>query len=206
MSARAEKREREGGEKIESVEERRKTGEELYRRYMAGDENSFEEIVAMYENELAHFIYGIVGDYHESKHLTIETFARLAVGGEKFGEKSSLKTYVFAIGKHLAVRHVKKRANERHLSFEEAAGVFAGESESPYDMLEREENRRLLHGAMEGLKENYRAVLLLLYFEDMSYIQAGEIMNKSERQIRDLAYRAKAALKKKLESEGFTYG
>ena len=172
---------------------------------MAGDESCFEEIVALYENELAHFIYGMVRDCHETKQLVIETFARLAVWGGKFEGKSSLKTYVFTIGKNLAAGHLKKRAKESHLSFEEAAGLLAAEGESPYDLIEREENRLLLRGAMDGLKENYRAVLLLLYFEDMSYIQAGKAMNKSERQIRDLAYRAKAALKKELEREGFTY-
>jgi DNA-directed RNA polymerase specialized sigma24 family protein len=46
-------------------------------------------------------------------------------------------------------------------------------------------------------------VLLLLYFEDMSYREAGKAMNKSEKQIKHLAFRAKKALKKKLESMNY---
>ena len=55
------------------------------------------------------------------------------------------------------------------------------------------------------MKPEHRNVLYLLYFEGMSYAEAGTVMNKGKRQIEGLAYRARASLKKKLESEGFTY-
>jgi len=181
------------------------TGEELYRCFQLGNDDAFETFVALYEQELALFINGIVHDYHEAKHLTIETFARIAVRGGQFAGKSSIKTYLFAIGKNLAMRYVKMRKCEQHISYEDVIGVLIDEDESPHCFMEREENRRLLHATMQNLKEEHRAVLILLYFEDMSYIEAGRAMNKNLKQIRGLAYRAKVALKRKLESEGFTY-
>ena len=177
------------------------TGEELYRRFIDGDGGAFDELVSLYENELSSFIFSIVRDYHEAKHLTIETFAQLAVSSGKFAGKSSLKTYLFAIGKNLTMRHMKKRGREQHIPLEDAIETLVCEGETPHDFIEREEKVRLVHEAMRDLKDEYRVVLLLLYFEDMSYIDAARVMNKSVKQISDLAYRAKATLKKKLENE-----
>ena len=189
---------------METKIEQAATGEELYRRFHMGDTDAFGCLVALYEDELFNFINGITNDYYEAKQLTIEAFARLAVSAGQFAGKSSLKTYLFTIGKNLALRHVKKRSREQHISYEEIIEVLKSEDETPYEFMEREENQRLLHEAIRCLKDDHRVVLILLYFEDMSYIQAGQVMEKSERQIKALAYRAKAALKKKLESEGFS--
>jgi RNA polymerase sigma-70 factor (ECF subfamily) len=180
-------------------------GEDLYRRFLAGDEGAFEALFALYDEELFYFIKGIVQDHHEAKHLMIEAFAQLAVGGGRFAGKSSLKTYLFAIGKNLAAKYVGTRGREPHIPFEEIVEWFFEDPQTPHNLLEQKENRRQLHAAMGALKEEYRAVLILLYFEDMSYIEAGRALNKSVKQISNLAYRAKAALKKKLESDGYTH-
>jgi len=173
--------------------------EELYRRFLDGDNAAFESLVALNLYELSRFIYGIVHDYHEAEHLTIETFAQLALNTKPFEGKSTLKTYIYGIAKNLTSQHMKKRKRDLHTSFEEIAELSIDNGESVQTALEKNERKQYLMDAMRGLKEEYRAVLILLYFEGMSYRQAGSAMNKSEKQIKDLAYRAKASLRKKLE-------
>ena len=177
------------------------SGEELYRRFRGGNERAFEELVALYDDELYFFIYKMVKDHHEAKHLTIDSFARLALNGGGFAGKSSVKTYLFTIGKHLAVQTIKMRKREDHISFESIIETMIGEGETPDSFIGREENKRLLHEAMNELNDEYRIVLDLLYFEDMSYMEAGESMSKSVKQIENLAYRARLSLKKKLEGK-----
>lgn len=181
------------------------TGEELYSRFRCGDEEAFNSLVEMYSNDLFFFINGIVNDSHEAKHLVIDAFAKLAVGGRKFEGKSSIKTYLFTIGKNLALKSIKMRSNKEHISFEDAIVFLVDEGETPDSYIEREENKQHLQKAMRDLKVEYYEVLMLLYFEDKSYLEAGQIMSKSVKQISDLAYRAKAALKKKMEKEGFVH-
>jgi len=180
------------------------SGEELFSRYLSGDDSAFERLVALYEDGLANYIFGIVRDRHETKHLTIESFAQLAVGGRKFAGKSSLKTYLYTIGKNLAYRYVKMRGNEQHVSFEEIESVMGDRSNTPEDIVLNEEKRKRLKEVMRELKDEHFDVLVLLYFEDMSYLQAGQVMKKSEKQIKHLVCRAKASLRKKLENHGFT--
>lgn len=175
-----------------------RSGEELYSDFAAGDSGAFDALVEMYSEELLYFLYGIVRDHHEARHLVIDTFAQLAISRAKYAGKSSLKTYLFGIGKNLAAQYIKKRGREQHLSFEEVAHTLVDKGESPEDFLERKEDSLLLYEAMRTLKEEHRMVLMLLYFQNMSYAQAARAMKKTEHQIRGLAFRAKRALKERL--------
>ncbi len=51
---------------------------------------------------------------------------------------------------------------------------------------------------------DYREVLYLTYFEDMSYAQAAEVTGKTVKQITNLVYRGKESLRRLLEREGIT--
>ena len=178
------------------------TGEELYRRYINGDEAAFEELVELYERDLTMFLYGITKDYHEAKHLMIDTFAQLVISKGQFAGKSLLKTYIFTIGKNLALRAIKLRRHNQHIDYDMLAETVSS-NENLEVLVEQNENKEYLHKTMKTLKEEYRIVLELLYFNDMSYSEAGMVMGKNEKQITNLAYRAKLSLKKKLEGSGF---
>ncbi|MCL2056111.1 MAG: RNA polymerase sigma factor [Oscillospiraceae bacterium] len=178
-------------------------GEVLYRRFLAGDRESFESLVEMYEDGLYAFIYGMVHDHHEARHLTIEAFAELALGSAKYAERSSLKTYLYGIAKNLSRRYLKKRGKEKHISFEEIVeGPEDGGTSGGF--VEQSDNKEWVNNAMQCLKGDYRTVLALLYYEDMSYRDAGKVMRKSEGQIKLLAQRARGALKKELINNGYT--
>ena len=62
-----------------------------------------------------------------------------------------------------------------------------------------------MHHALHNLKPEYRQALYLVYFEDFNNAEVALIMKKSSRQIVNLLYNAKNALKKELERGGFEY-
>ena len=62
-----------------------------------------------------------------------------------------------------------------------------------------------LHNAMQTMHNDYRDVLHLVYFEDMSYVEVSAVLGKSSKQIKNLVYRAKQALRLALEKENFVY-
>lgn len=69
----------------------------------------------------------------------------------------------------------------------------------------REENRRAVHRALGRLNPDYSQVLYLIYFEEMDNSEAAAVMRKSKRQVENLIYRAKSALRSELLKEGFCY-
>ena len=58
---------------------------------------------------------------------------------------------------------------------------------------------------MQKLKAEYRQILWLIYFENLSLKDAAVILKKSVHNTETLVYRARKSLKLQLEMEGFVY-
>lgn len=61
-------------------------------------------------------------------------------------------------------------------------------------VVQSEEQSRILRKCMEQLNPDYSEALYLLYFENMSYAQAAQVMGKSIKQIDHLLERGKKKL------------
>ena len=186
-----------------TLEARNDKGDRLYRRFLDGDVNALAELTELYRESLTQFITGFIGNTGDTEELMLEAFTRVLSDKGNFKWQSSFKTYLFSIGRILALLYLKERKQEDFISVDADIADRGGISPET-DYLDGERKRQL-HEAMQKLKPEHRNVLYLLYFEGMSYAEAGTVMNKGKRQIEGLAYRARASLKKKLESEGFTY-
>ena len=86
----------------------------------------------------------------------------------------------------------------------ENAYNVSAEENIEQNYIQQEEDSRL-RKIVSRLKPEYSQILCLVYFENFNNSEAGKIMKKSSKQIRDLLYRAKNALKKELEKEGTDY-
>jgi len=173
-----------------------------YRRFFDGDEQALEDLMSIHRESLILFLNGFVHDLNEAESLMMETFAQLVVSGPSFEGRSSLKTYIFSIARNLAFKYNRERHRLRGALFQDLPQADGGADL----LLLREERSRQLYAAMQRLKYDYRAVLFLLYFENMTYTQAGQVLGKTEKQIDNLAYRARLRLKDILERTGFSYG
>ena len=72
------------------------------------------------------------------------------------------------------------------------------------EVIQTKERDRILHFCMAEMNPDYREVLYLTYFEDMSYAQAAEVTGKTVKQITNMVYRGKESLRRLLEREGIT--
>ena len=93
-------------------------GAASYRRFIDGDRDAFGEVIDLYRESLIFFIHRYVNDMDTAEDLAEDVFVELIVHPERFGEKSSLKTYVFAIARNKAIdwirRHSRLRMAQRH--------------------------------------------------------------------------------------------
>ena len=174
-------------------------GESSYRRFLNGDERAFSEIIELHKDNLIFFINRYVRNIAVAEELAEDVFAELLIHKKRYNFKTSLKTYIFTIGRNKAVSYVRKCVRHPECAYEYI------ENESDRRRLEDEfiqkERERELHKALDKLNENYRTVLHLIYFEEMSYTNAAKVMKKNTKQIENLVYRARNTLKKELEKE-----
>jgi len=179
-------------------------GEESYRRFLQGDREAFSELIDKYNESLIFFIRRFVFDLNLAEDIAEDCFVALIIYPHRYNFKISLKTYLFTIARNKAVDYIRHHQIIKEISFEEAAEKSMEYLAFEEEVL-REEKKRELHQALDMLREEFKAVLHLIYFEEMSYEDAGRVMRKSRKQIENLAYRARKELRAVLLEKGWNY-
>jgi len=184
-------------------------GIELYCRFLESESKSLsdlEGLVRLYGADLTRFIAGYVGNPNDAIDLMMDSFVKLGLSGAAFDNSTALKSYLFTIGKNLALNRWKCNERDRRmLKPIEDLLELAAAGDTPEDEFIKRERSAQLDRAMNRLKREHREVLRLLYFEGASFIDIGYMMDRTVKQVYNLVYNAKCALRKNLESEGFTY-
>lgn len=175
-----------------------------YRRFLKGDDSGFVDLIRDYKDGMILFVNGITSNVHIAEEAVEETFFKLAVKRPVYNGKASFKTWLYTIARNTAYDILKKRKNNAEVSIEECYALLKDEEDLERSYV-KEERRITLHRAMNGLKPEHRQVLWLMYFENFSTKECALVMKKSAHAVESVAYRAKAALKEKLEKEGFIY-
>ena len=179
-------------------------GASSYRRFLDGDDTAIAELVGAYKDGLILYLNGYVHNIFVAEELAEDTFFRLITKKPRFGGNSSFKSFLYAIGRNVAVDYIRHRSKVRQIPLEEAEYALR-EEQSLEQTYIREEQKLELNRALAQLPDEYRQVLWLSFFEDFSNREIAAIMRKNERQVRNLLYRAKQSLKSILEKEGFVY-
>ena len=178
-------------------------GVSSYRRFIDGDKSAFEEIMDLYREPLIFFITRYTGNIQTAEDLAEDVFVELIVHPDRYDFRASLKTYIFKIARNKAVDYIRKHRRFVFVSDDSLHDV------ADFMLLEehviREEEKRDLSRALDKIKEEYRTAIHLVYLENLSYDEAGSIMNKDRKQIENLIYRGKKAVKAILEKEGFHF-
>lgn len=178
-------------------------GAESYCRYLDGDNDGLKEIVETYFDGLMLYLNLFVRNLSEAEELAEETLFQLVSKRPVFSGKSTFKTWLYAIGRNVTLRYIRRRNREAEL-LEEYDTVTTVEEDAERELLAKERDRTL-YRAMGELKKDYRQVLWLRYFEKMDERSIATIMKKSVHSIEHLHRRAKEALREELRKEGFSY-
>ena len=178
-------------------------GESSYRRFLAGDNEGMLEIVCEYQTGLTLYLNSYVQNIHEAEDLTEDTFLELMIKRPKYSGKSSFKTWLYTIGRNITAKYLRK---QKHLDVVplELQEYLAEEDNIEGNYIKTERNQ-IVHQALHNLKLEYRQVLFLSFFEEFSISEISVIMKKTEKQIKNLLYNSKIALKSELERSGFDY-
>jgi len=179
-------------------------GGELLERFKNGDSDALRELIELYGASLTLFIQRYVNNMSIAEELTADTFCEIAVNPSKYRREASLKTYLFTVAKNKAADYLKKQRKYKYVPIEDVAYELC-ETRQLEEWVVKDEQQRELMTVLNELTEDYRSVLYLLYFEELSYEQIGIILKKNVKQIKNLAYRARLALKGELERRGFVY-
>lgn len=134
---------------------------------------------------------------HDAKDVLQEVFIKAYVHLRSYDADLAFSSWIYRICHNETMSWFRKqRVRPQAAGSEEE--LFALESlADPRDFVEGIEqnvDRARLTKAMEGLREDYRDVLVLRFFEEKSYQEIGDILQKPPGTVATLLNRAKAQL------------
>ena len=176
-------------------------GASSYRRFLDGDEGAFSQIVADLFPGTVGFIDGFVRDYHTAQDIAIDVFSDLIAYPNRYNFRVSLKTYLYMLGRSRALDHLRRQKHIRFVELSEA-DILADERSDLEQQLLADEQKQAVNAAIAKLPQDMQAAVHLVYFEQMSYQEAAQVMKKNHKQVDNLLYRAKKELRIILGEDG----
>ena len=177
----------------------------------AGDDQSFELLLARYRTPLVNFLYRMVRDPAHAEDLAQEVFLRVYRARKKYEPNAKFTTWLFRIATNLALNAIRDgRYQKMEISIEGGAGGSAEEEPQPLEVpdkrpgmvehLMQRDRAAFIRRAVLALPEKQRAAVLLHKYHEMDYDEIARILDCSESALKSLLFRAYETLRVELAS------
>lgn len=162
----------------------RRRDEELLDSYLNGERAAFKELMSRYTLELHHFLTRFLGSRAAADDVFQETFLQVHLSADTFDSERRFKPWLFTIAANKARDYHRKQS--RHGSMSLSASVDSdGDGDRFVDLLKADvptpeapvldaERSRLVKSVVDSLPVHLREILLLSYFQRLSYNQIAE--------------------------------
>ena len=185
----------------------RSSDAELMRRIASGDRQASAALVEQHQAGVLRFARALVGDPAAAEDVLQDTFIAALQNAGSFRAEASVKTWLYTIARHEALRRRRRAARVDLEPDLEKLGTAAGwGAEEPDAALERREARAALQRAFEALEEEDKTVLLLRDIEGLDGAEAARVLDLSLAAMKSRLHRARLRLLSHLRSEECPHG
>ncbi|HMN39209.1 MAG TPA: sigma-70 family RNA polymerase sigma factor [Phycisphaerales bacterium] len=189
------------------------------KRYRSGDAKAFEELVRRHHDDLIRFLIRLSGNRAVAEDAFQETFLQVHLSLDTFDASRRFKPWLFTIAANKARDALRKSARRKTLDLsapisggQGGAGADSGartyvdlmeiDVPQPDQALKESDRNRLVQRAVDELPWSLREILLLAYFQRMSYNQIAESLEIPLGTVKSRLHSAVAAFAKKFEAIG----
>jgi len=135
---------------------------------------AMEAVIQKYRDQLYFHARYIVKDHQEAYDVVQEVFIKAMREGRIFDDEFKIKAWLFRVTSNLCFNQVRNRKRRgailesmvkpESFSADQVESVFAGE--------QREE----LSAALDLLSDDHKEILVLRYYDDLSYAEIAEVL------------------------------
>ena len=172
----------------------------------AGDQGAFSELVNHYERKIYRLAKNITRNDEDAEDVLQDAFLKAYTHLDNFKGDSKFYTWIVRIAVNEALMRLRKRKTDRSVPLDEpvelgeetVAREIAVWEDNPEQRYSREEWRRILDEAVEGLKADFRTVFVLRDIEELSTEETAEALGISIPAVKSRLLRARLALRETL--------
>jgi RNA polymerase sigma-70 factor, ECF subfamily len=176
----------------------RTTDELLLQRASTGDQAAFREVYERHRLPVFRFAYRLLGSRETAEDVTHDCFLSLIRRPDGFkAERASLRTYLFAAARNLAMKHFRRFGREESLG-ELTEGQVASSKQEPLRRVLKEELETQVRDAVLALPPLQREAVVLFEYEDLSLSEIAAITQSDVGAVKARLHRAREGLRRML--------
>jgi len=160
---------------------------ELMRRYAAGEEGAFQELVNQYKDGVYRFLRRFLNRPDLVEDVFQETFLQLYVSRDTFDLSKPLRPWLFTIAANKARDALRRRQrsdatnltsmfDSDECSIDDALNTLDQDEHMPYDDLIRDETAAAVKRVIAHMPARLREILILAYFQKFPYAEIAGIL------------------------------
>jgi RNA polymerase sigma-70 factor (ECF subfamily) len=172
------------------------TDRDLIVRARRGDGGAFSELVTRYQTSVFNVCYRILHERGEAEDLAQETFMRAYNRLEQFDLEREFGPWVRRVAANLCLNHLESQKITAPLDEERDAD----ESVRPEKQVEVRERSEQIRGALASLPPNYRVVVELRHYQELSYDEIAAELKIPLSDVKSHLFRARKLLAEKLHA------
>jgi RNA polymerase sigma factor (sigma-70 family) len=166
---------------------------ELVEAAIGGDIESFGELCGRYYAAMVAVAYAVLSDHQLAEDAAQESFARALVNLRNLKNRNRFAPWLAAICRNVAKDMVKAKAKQ--ISTEDLSQVARKNNDN--------EIHRAVRRAIEQLPVPAKELIVLRYYNSLSYEQISSVLGISQAAINGRLLRAKRKMAKYLRKNGF---
>ena len=167
----------------------------------------FHRIIEQNYQRVYSVIYRLLDDSQEAEDLTQDTFVNAYRAWEDFRGESQVYTWLYRIAVNLTknrLERIRRQRQVRSYSLDQPVEGDEGErrsryvedwSQIPAQLVEDNELGELIAGYVAELRDDYKEVIILRDYEELSYEQIAEVLGCSLQAVKSRLFRARSVLR-----------
>jgi RNA polymerase sigma-70 factor (ECF subfamily) len=177
----------------------------ILQRCKQNDKNAFAELFKFYQNYLYKVCFSYVQNNQQALDLMQEIYIKLYKNIGKYDEKYPFHPWLRRVAVNTCINETRKTSPVLVPLSTEDEGLDAEDQLAAEEDTEREAERhdmaRIIKQHINCLPEKQRMVIMLRYYEDLSYDEIAELLHMPVGTVKTDLYRAKNSLKDRLYRE-----
>ena len=155
---------------------------------LQGDLAAFDPLVKKYERVLFAVALRLVGDYEDARDATQNAFVRAYESLDRYDPNRKFFSWIYRIAVNECLN--LNRGRRPHELLTERVDTRVG----PLEALERTETRARIDAALKALTFEYREVIVLRHFADLSYEEIAEAVSAPSQTVKSRLFSARQKL------------
>lgn len=163
---------------------------ELAQRAAQGDREAFGGLVKCHQAGVYNVAYRMLGEYRDAEDATQETFLRAFRAIQTLDPLRPPGAWLKKIAVNVCLNRLERRGT---LTLEDVDALPIKDPGPEAQTIEREQNRQV-RTALLTLPPRYRAAIELRHFQELSYAEMAETLNRPLSDIKSDLFRARKLL------------